>query len=151
MAVFRPYCTEDIEAMIELEHAVFPHPWPRSAFNPDLLGNCYVIEESKQLIGFIICIVVMDECSIVNVAIRPELQSLGYGKQLLGSTLSALKAEGINLFFLDVRVSNLKAKKLYESFGFYPIAVRKDYYSEPDEDAIVMFCDLDAANQVNGI
>jgi len=92
---------------------------------------------------------VLDEGVILNFAIDPKFQHQGLGTRLLNETLNLLVDNGIRMFFLDVRVSNLIAQNLYRKFDFHPIGKRKNYYSEPIEDAIVMVKYIDEWNNKN--
>jgi ribosomal-protein-alanine N-acetyltransferase len=88
--------------------------------------------------GYIIYHVVPDEAVIVNFAIAPEFWQQGLGAQLLEHTLNIMQESGISAVYLDVRRSNLAALVLYAKYGFRTLGERKNYYSEPVEDALVM-------------
>ncbi len=75
---------------------------------------------------------------IINFAIDPAYQGQGWGELLLRETLAIMHDIGVVYFYLDVRASNIQANSLYQKYGFSEIGIRKQYYSQPDEDAIVM-------------
>ncbi len=141
MITFRNMVLEDIEQVIAIENSVYTNPWPASAFEPSLLESAYVLDFAGVIVGFVICIVVIEECTIINVAISPDHQRCGYGRLLFNELLQTLSERDIQLYYLDVRESNIAARKLYEGLGFKRIALRKSYYSHPDEDAVVMCLD----------
>jgi len=91
-----------------------------------------------EVIGYIIYSGGADEMVIVNFAVRPDFQGKGLGEYLLTETMRMLYDRGIRNFYLDVRMSNFKAHSLYKKVGFEEIGIRKNYYSKPEEDAIVM-------------
>jgi len=75
---------------------------------------------------------------IVNFAVKPDFQGKGLGEYLLTETMRMMNNNGVQRFYLDVRISNYKARRLYEKVGFQEIGIRKQYYNNPDEDALVM-------------
>ncbi|OQB06828.1 MAG: ribosomal-protein-alanine N-acetyltransferase [Candidatus Cloacimonetes bacterium ADurb.Bin211] len=109
----------------------------------------WVICEDEVLQGYIVYHTVLDEGVILNFAIDPKFQHQGLGTYLLKETLNYLIDNGIRMFFLDVRTSNMVAQDLYKKFDFHPIGKRKNYYSEPIEDAIVMVKYIDERNNEN--
>lgn len=85
---------------------------------------------------------VLDESQVTNIAVQPKRRGQGYGKQVVAAMLAFAKEEGCTKMLLEVRVSNEPAFQLYTKLGFSVLAVRKDYYTEPVEDAYVMQCDI---------
>ena len=81
-----------------------------------------------------------DDAQLANIAIHPSARGLGYGEILLRTAMEALFREGCTSFFLEVRQSNAPAQGLYRKLGYEALAVRKDYYSQPVEDACIMHC-----------
>ncbi|MDZ4121566.1 MAG: ribosomal protein S18-alanine N-acetyltransferase [Candidatus Cloacimonadaceae bacterium] len=137
----------DLGEVIRIENAVFDHPWPAEAFESDAMKDSYVLEKSGIVIGYIMCLVAMDECTIANIAVAPEHQNQGYGRLILSETFELMRSRGIAFYYLDVRESNTIAQKLYTNLGFRRIALRKNYYSHPDENAVVMCLDTQNLNQ----
>lgn len=134
----RPMLETDIPQVLRIENLVFQPPWPEEAFQEVGCSRSWVICEAGNLRGYIMYHVVPDEAVIINYAIDPDHWRMGLGTRLLNCTLDLMKDAGINTIFLDVRRSNLGALKLYEKYGFVPMGVRRNYYSEPVEDAILM-------------
>lgn len=81
---------------------------------------------------------VKEEMVIVNFAVKPDFQGKGLGEYLLTETMRMMNNNGVQRFYLDVRISNYKARRLYEKVGFQEIGIRKQYYNNPDEDVLVM-------------
>ena len=99
------------------------------------------IVEGHQIYGFAICQTVLDEATLFNIAIDPQKQGLGLGRQLLNELITQLRQKGILTLWLEVRESNKKAQALYDSLGFNQVDIRKNYYPTPDgkrENAVVM-------------
>ncbi len=128
----------DLESVIRIEHQVFDNPWPCEAFTEDIVHDAFVLTDNEMVIAYIFCMVVLDECSIMNIAVAPDYQKRGFGEMLFKQITSILALRGVNVYFLDVRQSNEAALNLYNKLGFRAIAIRKAYYNHPDEDAIVM-------------
>ena len=98
-------------------------------------SRCTVAVEDDRIIGFLAFEQVLDEGSIVEVAVHPDCRRNGIARSLITTAIQS--AEGLNTVFLEVRESNTPAVKLYESLGFTQIAVRKGYYDHPKEDAVI--------------
>lgn len=129
----------DLPRLLEIENLAFSDPWPTEAFSSDLLDNGIVLLEQDHVVGYVFVLMVLDECSIINIAIDPVHQRKGYGEYMMKELILALYGSGhTRKFYLEVRASNLAAQKLYEKLGFSRIGLRRGYYSTPPEDAIVM-------------
>lgn len=128
----------DISLVIEIESRAFTHPWPPRAFEDVLSMRSWVLEVDGVLSGYIFFHAVLDEAIVLNFAVDPAKQGKGHGEYLLTSTIKILQNEGCTNFYLDVRKTNISAIALYEKHGFIALGLRKDYYSDPVEDAIVM-------------
>lgn len=136
---------KDLDEVCRIESLSFPTPWPRSLFTEELknpLSHSYVasIEEDHKriVVGYIIYWVVLDEAHIINVAVHPEYRRKGIGEGLVSFVIETCKGLGLERIFLEVRRSNVAARRLYRKLGFEVIGVRKGYYSDTKEDAIVM-------------
>lgn len=137
---------DDIEAVAAVEKAAAEFPWPQSQFENSLNSghHCTVLEIEGMVLGFTVFSNVVDESTLLNIAVYPDIQGKGYGRLLLDSGLQAQQEQGTKQCFLEVRVSNVSAKKLYSSLRFNVVGERKDYYPTKvgREDAYVMCCDL---------
>ena len=136
----------DIEAVVVIEKAAAEFPWPQSQFENSLNSDheCTVLDIEGVVLGFSIFSKVVDEATLLNIAVYPDIQGKGYGRLLLSSGLRSQQEQGVSQCFLEVRVSNASAKKLYQSLRFTVIGERKNYYPAKigREDAEVMSCDL---------
>ncbi|PKN72494.1 MAG: ribosomal-protein-alanine N-acetyltransferase [Candidatus Cloacimonetes bacterium HGW-Cloacimonetes-3] len=128
----------DFEAIHAIEQKAFPNPWPMEAFTDFLFPWAWTLLLDDEVKGYIFYHGVEDEMVIINFAIDPTCQGKGWGEFLLKNSMQLLQDGGVNRFFLDVRASNFKARSLYEKYGFIAVGTRKNYYSQPEEDAIVM-------------
>ena len=129
----------DVCSITAIENRVFRHPWNKNQIQQELKqenGKLVYVEIEEKIMGYIMVRVVENEAQILNIAIDLPFQHRGYGKKLLQNTLHELGTE--TDVFLEVRVSNLPAIKLYSEFNFEEIGVREQYYSD-GENAIVMY------------
>jgi [ribosomal protein S18]-alanine N-acetyltransferase len=136
--LMRKLSQSDLSQVINIENQAFSHPWPADAFSESILQHSRGLEVDGRLCGYIFYHVIMGEAVILNFAIDPQLQRQGHGEYLLLESLKELSRQGCTHFYLDVRESNIGAIKLYAKHGFVPLGKRKLYYSNPDEDALVM-------------
>jgi ribosomal-protein-alanine N-acetyltransferase len=141
----------DLDRILVIEQAVFRSPWSRASFEIEVSGDpaslSWVAELGGALVGYLISWHVADELHIGNIAVAPVAQGRGVATELLRSALSVAAARGIAYATLEVRVSNQRAIRIYERFGFGPVAIRKRYYTDDGEDALVMAKDLAGAQE----
>jgi ribosomal-protein-alanine N-acetyltransferase len=135
---FRKMREEDLEAVYEIETASFSDPWPREFFRMELDYDSFVAESEDGIAGFICTMQVMDECTVTNVSVCPELRRQGVAQFIFESLICEMDSRDVFYYYLEVRASNQAAYKLYIKLGFSQIGLRKDYYNNPIEDAIVM-------------
>jgi len=122
---------KDIPAVVEIENLSFQFPKPESVFRED--EHKYLLaKDDDRVAGYIGVEKILDEVHIINMAVHPDYRGKGIGKRLMQHVLNDEE-----VFFLEVRVSNETAKKIYEKYGFKVINVRKGYYAD-GEDAYVM-------------
>ncbi|MGE5554030.1 MAG: ribosomal protein S18-alanine N-acetyltransferase [Betaproteobacteria bacterium] len=136
----------DVEEVLAIEQASFPTPWSRLAFLSELLENeravYLVAREEGKVIGYAGMWRILDEGHITNLAVHPDARRRGVGRRLLDALCNLAVARGLRRLTLEVRVSNVAAQHLYESFGFLPAGVRPGYYQDNNEDALIMWRDL---------
>jgi len=149
----RPTRLKDFHELLFIEEQAHIYPWPESTLKwcleqPHL--RCSVLEDGKTISGFTIYECVLDEATLLNIAINPEFQGKGLGRLLLKESLVALDAT-ISKVFLEVRVSNENALQLYRSEGFTQIGERRNYYPTASgrEDAYVFELDLDTYRKIS--
>lgn len=141
MIVVREMMPEDLEQVCVIEQELFSEPWSREGFFTWLMKTnalFLVAEEKEEIIGYCGIIMVLDEGDITNVAVKPSRQREGIGKLLLQSLCILTAERGIKEIHLEVRESNGSARRLYEREGFEVDGLRKNYYSSPKENAILM-------------
>ncbi|MFC3883403.1 ribosomal protein S18-alanine N-acetyltransferase [Bacillus songklensis] len=143
---FRFMEMKDIDQILLIERSSFTVPWSREAFYNELIHNQYarylVMEDEGQIIGYCGLWIVIDEAHITNIALLPEYRGQGLGTELLRKTMTEAKELGANTMTLEVRVSNHVAQSLYRKLGFENGGIRKNYYSDNQEDALVMWVRL---------
>lgn len=137
---------EDIESVLEIEHASFTIPWTEDAFIRELTINEYanytVLEENDQIVGYCGMWLILDEASITNIAILPGYRGRQLGEALLRFVMEYARQKGGKTMSLEVRVSNIIAQGLYRKLGFLNGGIRKGYYTDNYEDALVMWVNL---------
>ena len=130
-----------LRAVEAIEKASFAVGWPATAFQRELAGNGaarYIVVEGEEVAGFAGLWLMLDEAHVVSVAVLPERRREGLGRLLVHGLVRVAIEEGMNEATLECRVSNLAARALYRSFGFYEVGARKRYYADNGEDAVIM-------------
>ncbi|MGK0550573.1 ribosomal protein S18-alanine N-acetyltransferase [Enterococcus faecalis] len=120
-------------------------PWTVDQFAEDLLqdhSEYLLLTEDEQWLGFVGFHFVLDEAEIQHVVVRKDQQHCGVGLRLMAALKEHLRRMAIQQVFLEVRTSNLAAQKLYKKTGFRKVAIRKNYYQQPQENAHVMCAKL---------
>ncbi len=143
---FREVQSADIDEMMTIERASFTSPWSARFFLEEIRVSCakFVLAEVEgRIVGYIIYWQLPKEVDIHNLAVHPAYRRGGIGRSLLSSAIDSAKGQGSNRVTLEVRKSNQAAQDLYYTFGFVKRGVRKGYYSDDGEDALVMVLDLD--------
>lgn len=144
--VFRYMKEEDIDQILEVEHASFATPWSREAFYNEIYNNKFavyiVLEEDDKIIGYCGAWVVIDEAHVTNVAILPAYRGRHLGEALLRKMMTVAKDMGARSMTLEVRVTNNVAQSLYRKLGFQNGGIRKNYYTDNQEDALVMWVNI---------
>lgn len=146
---------EDIDAMTELDAVCFSAPWSHASFEAELTTNrlaWYLVaeeldstceEQTGFLIGYAGLWAIEDEGHITNVAVHPDYRRVHLGSILVDTLIAETRKEGLKRFTLEVRVSNLAAIALYEKFGFISAGLRKGYYEDNNEDAMIMWLEAE--------
>ena len=129
-----------IDAILKIERASFPNPFSRELFVTELklsMAHLHVAMRAGEVVGYIDFWEVGPELHLINIAVRPELRRQGIGSAMMEFLLRYAQRKAFEIY-LDVRASNAGAIALYERFGFKPSGVRKGYYRDNGEDAVVM-------------
>ena len=137
---------EDLDGVLAVEAESFTNPWTREMYAWELRNrsvcHIYVVRTAEcNVAGFCAFWLVFDEIHINNVAMRPQYRSQGYGTALMRHVLSEGTRLGARRATLEVRASNQAARRLYERLGFYVAATRRNYYTHPVEDALILWRD----------
>lgn len=134
----------DLDAVLAIEHESFTNPWTREMYLAELdnreVSYCFVVRgDEGHVIGFCSFWRVLDELHINNLAVTPEFRGRGAGTALLEHVLRHGRQLGARRATLEVRRSNEAARRLYERLGFVLAGVRRGYYTNPSEDALVLW------------
>jgi [ribosomal protein S18]-alanine N-acetyltransferase len=141
--VLRGATPADLPEVSTLERACYGDPWPASAFAalPQNAQVYFAVARNAvrgQLSGYVVAWYVMDEGELANLAVAPGDRGRGVGRALLDAMLDDAASRGTSQVFLEVRESNLAARKLYATRDFEEIGRRKRYYRSPTEDALIL-------------
>lgn len=138
---FRRSIPADATGIALLEDEIFNDAWSYRDIQ-DLIctegGMCFTAVDGNEVIAYVIGRLIAPEGEIYRIAVKPERRQRGIGYRLLDYALKTSKGKGLERLFLEVRSRNLPALKLYTSYGFKQIGVRKNYYKDPQDDAVVM-------------
>lgn len=138
---FREMLVEDLEQVVDIEQNLFSVPWTKEGFLTYLMKKdtmFFVVEEKERILGYCSMMTVLDEGDILNVAVRSDRQKEGIGQFLVDSMLRMAEMQGIRLVHLEVRQGNGTARRLYQRLGFKEDGLRRDYYENPVENAVLM-------------
>lgn len=139
---FRPMTEDDVDAVLNIEFSAFSHPWTKGIFLDCVRSGyeCWLMFRGVQQVGHGVLSAAGDESHLLNLTVKPENQGHGLGLKLLEHLMGRAKCRGAETTFLEVRVSNSTAVRLYERFGYNEIGRRKNYYPAAGgrEDALVM-------------
>jgi len=145
-ALIRPMTLEDIPMIVAIEEVSFPSPWTAQSFSSELkdnyLARYFCLELDGKVIGYMGLWIVMGEAHVTNIAIWPGCRGQGWGEYLMRSVMLKMVNSGVFRMTLEVRVSNTPAQNLYSKLGFKSAGLRKKYYSDNQEDAIIMWASL---------
>ena len=140
-----PMTVHDIASVHEIERASFFTPWPDDAYRNELVTNrlaSYVVARAgDEVVGFAGLWVMVDEAHITTFAVHPRWRRRGVGQRLLLRLLELANDRRAREATLEVRLSNVPARRLYEKYGFRPVGIRPRYYSDNGEDALIMTTD----------
>ncbi|MCI2154958.1 ribosomal protein S18-alanine N-acetyltransferase [Anaerolactibacter massiliensis] len=133
---------QDLDRIAELENVLFADsPWPWKEFEHELHENPFAIllvdEEEGRVVGYLDYWILYEQAQVATIGVDPEYQNRGIGSALLSYAEKDAADQGCETFSLEVRVSNAKARHLYEKHGFIQVNIRKGYY-ENGEDAYLM-------------
>ena len=147
MVQYRKMTIEDVPAVHAIELATFPTPWTLASFYYEMTENQfshYLVAESDsgEIIGFCGIWLVIDAAQITNVAVVNSVRGQGIGEGLMREAMRIAKEANMDVMSLEVRVTNTVAQNLYRKLGFQDGGLRKGYYTDNHEDALVMWVKL---------
>ena len=138
---FRRSIPADATGIASLEEEIFNDAWSYRDVQ-DLIctegGMCFTALEDGEVIAYVIGRLIAPEGEIYRVAVAPHKRQRGIGYRLLDYAVKTSKGQGLERLFLEVRSRNIPAIRLYTAYGFKEIGTRKNYYKDPQDDAIVM-------------
>lgn len=150
----RKMSVDDLREVLAIEESSFPTPWSGNMFVQEINAAnsrslVATIEDGRgdSVVGYIVYLCVADEVHLHNFAVRTDVRGRGIGATLMDAMFRHSRAEGARKATLEVRPSNGEAIKLYEKFGFVVKGVRPLYYSDTDEDALIMWADLGSESE----
>jgi ribosomal-protein-alanine N-acetyltransferase len=141
----------DLTAIEKIERSAYPTPWSRSMFAGELSkpsSICLGAFEDEVLLGYLITSRYVDAWHVMNVAVAPDRQRRGIASALLGRLFELTNEDDRRGYTLEVRVSNAGAIALYEQLGFEQRGVRRGYYTDNREDALIMWRDPAVRDEV---
>lgn len=139
--IIRNMTIKDLDQVMQIEWDSFPLPWSKQSYMGELsntFASYLVCDYEGEIVGFGGIWVVYEEAHITNVAIAKDYRQQGKGKMLMGKLESIARDKKAIRIMLEVRPSNIAAQIMYDNLGFVPTGLRKKYYSDNDEDAILM-------------
>ncbi|MGZ4122851.1 MAG: ribosomal protein S18-alanine N-acetyltransferase [Tumebacillaceae bacterium] len=143
---FRRMALEDLDRIMEIEHHSFTLPWSREAFVAELTQNHFakylVAIHEGVVVGYAGVWVILDEGHVTNIAIHPDARGKKLGEALMRELMATAIANGAERMTLEARVSNIVAIRMYEKLGFASAGIRKGYYTDNNEDAIIMWVEF---------
>jgi len=137
-----------LEGILEIETLSFSTPWSLNGFLKELetpFSYLWALVSDGVLLGYLCYWVVREEMQLLDLAVHPRYRGQRNGIFLLANMINHAASQGISRIWLEVRASGSAARKLYEKFGFVESGRRKDYYTDPREDALVMSLALPVA------
>lgn len=151
---FRTMTLEDIPDVMVIEHESFTLPWSEEAFRNELTMNHFarylILDVDGKAVGYAGMWTIVDEAHITNIAVRTAYRGQHLGERLLRKMMAWAGELGMERITLEVRATNRVAQSLYGKLGFEPAGVRKGYYSDNHEDAIIMWCELPEQERGSG-
>ena len=137
----------DLDGIERIEQASYPTPWSRSMFTSELAKpsshSLAAVSPAGELVGYLILSRYVDAWHVMNVAVAPDHRRHGIASAMLERLFDVTRDDARRGYTLEVRVSNAAAIQLYERFDFKPCGVRRGYYTDNREDALIMWRDAD--------
>ena len=137
---------DDVPQVHAIEEATFAMPWSRQSFMEEMTRNVcarylVAVDEHGAIVAYGGAWIILDEAHVTNVAVEESRRGQGIGRKLMRALMQYASNLGAQYLTLEVRRSNVRAQGLYRSLGFVELGVRKRYYEDNGEDALLMVCD----------
>lgn len=143
---FRALLERDLSGVAAIEAGVYVYPWTMGNFRDSLLSGhqCIGCWAGNELIGYAIVMTALDEAHLLNLAVASVWQGRGVGARFLQYLIETCRRQKLDMLYLEVRPSNLPARRMYDHFGFQKLGMRRDYYPAPTgrEDALFLGLNL---------
>ena len=143
--VIRDMRPEDVPAAAAIERSSFSMPWSENSFYSEVYGRYSITRVAvinDHIAGYIIARLILDEGHLLDMAVKSSARRRGISRKLMEDVIRGLRLNRCKAFYLEVRASNVAARRLYENMGFAIIGTRKTYYKNPVEDACIMMLEL---------
>ena len=130
-----------VAQIAELEKCCFNDPWSENSISSELNNrlSCWLVAlESDVVIGYVGSQTVLGETDMMNIAVHPDYRNQGVAKKLIQNLMDIISEQGSHSLMLEVRQSNEPAKNLYASLRFETVGIRKNYYRNPKENALIL-------------
>jgi [ribosomal protein S18]-alanine N-acetyltransferase len=147
--VITPFRRRHVRSVLRIEEQVYPRPWTSALFLSELALRTtrayFIARIGREVVGYAGVMISFEDAHVTTIAVDPEWQRHGIATRLLVALARESLVRGAQHMTLEVRVTNSGAQDLYRRFGFAPVGVRKNYYPETNEDALVMWVhDIDS-------
>jgi len=143
--IIEPMKIKDLDEVLEIENHCFTTPWSRYAFTCELRDNQFsyyiVAKIDNKTVGYAGMWIILNEAHVTNVGVLPEYRGMGIGELLMRTLMAIAKSKNADKMTLEVRKSNYVAQNLYTKLGFEPRGIRRGYYQDNKEDAVIMWKD----------
>ena len=139
--IIKKMTQEHLCGVMEVEHNSFTHPWSENGFVDEIEKEssfCYVALQNDTVVGFAVLETVLDEGNLLDIAVDEKYRRQGVARKLLKELFKVADEKKLSFITLEVRESSTPAISLYEAHGFERVGVRKNYYSKPTENAVLM-------------
>lgn len=142
-ARFEPFSHHWLDAVLAVEQRSYAHPWTRGNFTDTLFSDyqAQVLAAGDEVLGYFVAMKGVDEVHLLNITVAPEYQGQGWAQVMLDALTLWSRGQAAQWLWLEVRVGNARAMKVYQSHGYRRVGLRKAYYPNgqaPREDAVVM-------------
>jgi ribosomal-protein-alanine N-acetyltransferase len=145
-----------VDRVCEIEVTAYPHPWTRGNFIDSMAAgyHCVCLQDaSGEVLGYMVAMDGVDESHLLNITVKAAARGRGHARAMLDALVQRSRALHLDVLWLEVRPSNLAARRLYSAYGFEQVGVRRGYYPDAGgarEDALVMRLLLPAADPAGG-